>query len=289
MFDLQDRFTESVVAAIEPKLQLAEIDRLKHKPASSLDAYDLLLRAQQCEYEFRMESHAAALRYLEQALVIDPSYAPAMALAALCHAECRDQGWMKDPEGEARDGLRLASRAVELGKDDANVFWMAGYAILRFQMDQPRARELVHHSLELNPNSAIASAIAGEIEANLGNTDEALHLLFRAARLSPRDPRGWFITSKMAWAYIVGGQLDEAISAANKVLNQNPRSAYALRFLAASLAKQGRLDRAAAAMREVLSIEPQLTLAKLRARLMFIEETVWHDYSAALRLAGLPE
>jgi hypothetical protein len=32
-------FTESVVAAIEPKLQLAEIDRLKHKPASNLDAY----------------------------------------------------------------------------------------------------------------------------------------------------------------------------------------------------------------------------------------------------------
>jgi tetratricopeptide (TPR) repeat protein len=134
---------------------------------------------------------------------------------------------MKDPEGEARDGLRLASRAIELGKDDANVFWMAGYAILRFQMDQPRARELVHHSLELNPNSAIALAIAGEIEANLGNTDEALELLFRAARLSPRDPRGWFITSKMAWAYTVGGQFDEAISAANKVLNQNPRSAYA--------------------------------------------------------------
>ena len=54
VFDLQDRFTESVVAAIEPKLQLAEIERLKHKPASNLDAYDLLLRAQQCEYEFRM-------------------------------------------------------------------------------------------------------------------------------------------------------------------------------------------------------------------------------------------
>jgi tetratricopeptide (TPR) repeat protein len=114
-------------------------------------------------------------------------------------------------------------------------------------------------------------------------------LLFRAARLSPRDPRGWFITSKIAWTYTVSGKFDEAISAANKVLNQNPRSAYALRFLAASLARRGRLNQAAGAIREVLSIEPQLTLARLRARLMFIEETVWHEYSAALRLAGLPE
>ena len=74
VFELQDRITESVVAAIEPKLQLAEIERLKHKPHSNLDAYDLLLRAQQLEYEFTEESLTAALRYLKQALTIDPSY-----------------------------------------------------------------------------------------------------------------------------------------------------------------------------------------------------------------------
>jgi TolB-like protein/predicted Zn-dependent protease len=289
VFDLQDQFTESVVAAIEPKLQFAEIERMKHKPASSLAAYDLLLRAQQCEYEFRMESHTAALRYLEQALLIDPAYVPAMALAALCHAERRDQGWMKDPEAEAIDAARFSSRAVELDKDNASVLWMAGYSILRFQMDQPHARELIRRSLELNPNSAIASAIGGEIEANLGNTDEALKLLVRAARLSPRDPRGWFITSKMAWAYHVAGQFDEAISEAKKVLRENPHSAYALRFLAASLARKGRLDGAAEAIREVLNVEPELTLTRLRARLMFIEEKVWREYSSALRLAGLPE
>jgi TolB-like protein len=198
VFELQDRFTESVVAAIEPKLQLAEIERLKHKPAPHFDAYDLLLRAQQCEYEFRPESHDAALHYLDKALAIDPSYAPALALAALCHAERRDQGWMKDAEVEGCEGFRFASRAVELGKDDANVFWMAGYAILRLQMDLPRSRELVRHSLELNPNSAVALAIVGEIESCLGNTREALDLLVHAARLSPRDPRGWLITSKMA-------------------------------------------------------------------------------------------
>ncbi len=33
VFDLQDRITEKVVAAIEPKLQLAEIERLKRKPS----------------------------------------------------------------------------------------------------------------------------------------------------------------------------------------------------------------------------------------------------------------
>jgi TolB-like protein len=288
-FELQDRFTESIVAAVEPKLQLAEIERVKHKPESDLDPYDLLLRAQQCEYEFRVDSHAAALRHLDHALVVDPSYAPAMALAAFCHAERRVQGWMIDPEAEVREGLRLASRAVEVGKDDANVFWMAAYAVLRLQMDAVRARELVRHSLDINPNSAIATAIAGELETLSGNSAKAVELISHAAQLSPRDPRDWFIGLKTAWIHFVDGQFDQAVSAAKKVLNQNRRSSYALRFLAASLAKQGQRDHAAAALREVLSIEPHLTLTKLRPRLMFIEEKVWSDYSAALRLAGLPE
>ena len=70
---------------------------------------------------------------------------------------------------------------------------------------------------------------------------------------------------------------------------QNPRYTGPLRNLVASLVKQGRLDNAAEVVREVLNIEPQLTLTKLRARSMYMEENIWNDYSAALRLAGLPE
>jgi hypothetical protein len=44
IFDLQDELTESVVGAIAPKLEQAEIERAKHKPTGSLDAYDCYLR-----------------------------------------------------------------------------------------------------------------------------------------------------------------------------------------------------------------------------------------------------
>jgi hypothetical protein len=82
-----------------------------------------MLRAQQLEYEFTEESLAAALACLKQALMIDPSYPPAMALAAYCYVGRRIQGWTKDFSAETAEGLRLASRAVELGKDDGNVLW----------------------------------------------------------------------------------------------------------------------------------------------------------------------
>ena len=160
VFDLQDRMTESVVAAIEPNLQRAEVERLKQKPAASLSAYELLLRAQQLEYEFTQQSVAEAILCLERALALDPSYAPAMALAAYCYAQRRHQVWARDIAGEAVEGLRLALRAIDLGKDDSNVLWMAAYAVRHLATDAHRAKQLVDRSLQLNPNSAIALAIA---------------------------------------------------------------------------------------------------------------------------------
>src|SRR5258707_13709328 len=44
IFDLQDQVTESVVRAIPPALEKAEIERAKRKPTESLDAYALYLR-----------------------------------------------------------------------------------------------------------------------------------------------------------------------------------------------------------------------------------------------------
>src|SRR4029453_12399278 len=44
IFALQDQVTASVVGAIAPKLEKAEIERAKHKPTESMDAYDYFLR-----------------------------------------------------------------------------------------------------------------------------------------------------------------------------------------------------------------------------------------------------
>ena len=289
VFKLQDRIAESVVAAIEPNIQLAEIERMKRKPVANLDAYDLLLRAQQFEYEFTKESFEAALRCLEQALKIDPNYAQAMALAAYCYAERSQQGWLKDRALESAEGIHLAARAVELAKNDANVLWMAAYAARQLSMDAQLAKELAYRSLQLNPNSAIALAMTGWIEAILAEPAKALEHLRRADRLSPRDPRTWFINTGMGMAHFISSQYDEAIVWIKKALAQNPRSAVALRLLAASLASLGQIERAREAMRELRKIEPHLTISSLHARMQMQHESVWKKFSGALRLAGLPE
>jgi len=269
-------------------LQLAEIERMKRKPPANLDSYDLLLRAQELEYAFTDASLAEALLCVKDALALDASYAPAMGLAAYCYAMRRVQGWMKNPRMEIAEGLRLAAAAAEIGKDDATVLWRAAFAARELAVDARRASDLAYRSLALNPNSAMAMAIAGLSETALGNPDKALELLNRAERLSPRDPKGWFIVQGLGVAHFMLDQFELAESSARRALLYNPRHASAHRLLAGSLVRLGRTEEASAVIRELLTIHPDLTLASWRARTP-LHESMAQKLGEALHRAGLPQ
>ncbi len=290
VFALQDRVSESVVAAIEPTLQFAEIGRRQHDQPERPDAYDLLLRAYAWEHEFTAAGMAAALDCLDQALAIDPAYAQAMAAAAYCHAQRHFQGWAPRPDAVRAEALRLAWHAVELAPNDAQVLWMAAFAVWNMAQDgRERARELFRRSLLINPNSAMALTLAGWIEAMYGNQAAGREMVVRARRLNPRDPRGWFMSGAMAIAAVIDGNYAEALRWAEKALAQNRRFAVALRVLAVSLVKLGQRDRAALAVRELLEIEPELTISGFFARIPVPVERMAKAYAEALKAAGLPE
>ena len=158
VFGLQDRITESVVGALVPTLRLAEIARLKQKPESSLDAYDLYLRALQLEHQLTQQGLAEAIRCLRRAVEINSSFAPAMAFAAFCYAVRANvfQAWATGRDAEAAEAKHLANRAIECEPQNAEVLWMSAFAIGYLGGDIARARELFARSLAINPNSAMA-------------------------------------------------------------------------------------------------------------------------------------
>jgi adenylate cyclase len=79
IFASQDRMAAAVVGAIEPRMRLAEIERVSRKPTRTLDAYDLNLRASAQMSKRTREGFAEAVRLLHRALKFDPGYVPAMA------------------------------------------------------------------------------------------------------------------------------------------------------------------------------------------------------------------
>jgi adenylate cyclase len=85
VFDLQDRVTASVVGAIAPKLELAEIERAKRKPTGSLTAYDFYLRGMAHMHQYTRDSSDRALQMFGHAMELDHDFAAAFGLAARCY------------------------------------------------------------------------------------------------------------------------------------------------------------------------------------------------------------
>src|SRR4051795_9690749 len=74
IFDLQDQVTASVVGAIAPKLQQAEVERAKRKPTGSLDAYDYFLRGIASMHRTSKEAISEALQLLARSTALDPEF-----------------------------------------------------------------------------------------------------------------------------------------------------------------------------------------------------------------------
>ena len=96
IFELQDQVTASVVGAVTPKLEQAQIERAKRKPTDSLDAYDYYLRGMAAVHRWSWEANKEALQLFQRATELDPDFASAYGMAARCYSQRKVSGWVID-------------------------------------------------------------------------------------------------------------------------------------------------------------------------------------------------
>ena len=114
IFDLQDKVTTSVVGAIVPQLDRAEIDRSSRKPTANLEAYDYYLRGIASAQQFTKDGTDAAFLHFQKAIEVDPNFAIAHAACAQWFALRRTWGWGGDPAEDAIKATGLQA-GVTLG------------------------------------------------------------------------------------------------------------------------------------------------------------------------------
>jgi TolB-like protein/class 3 adenylate cyclase/Tfp pilus assembly protein PilF len=291
IFDLQDQVTASVVGAIAPTLEKAEIERAKREPTESLDAYDYYLRGLASFYQFASrQACAEALRLFNRAIELDPDFASAYARAAYCYAWGKGSGWMTNPANETPEVARLAERAVDLGKDDAVVLATSGWALAFVVRDLDAAAAFIDRALVLNPNLAEAWFCGGWVKIWRGEPDTAIEHFARAMRLSPLDPHVTGMRTGTAHAHLFAGRYDEACLWAGMALREAPNFHAALRIGAASNALAGRAAEANKAVARLQQLDPALRVSNLRDVLgPYRRPEDLARYEEGLRQAGLPE
>ncbi len=289
IFDLQDQVTSSVVGAIAPTLEQAEIERAKHKPTKSLDAYDYFLRGMPGVYLLTKEANADALEHFYRAIELDPSFASAYGMAARCYAQRRVCGWDTDRPLEIAETRRLAERAAELGHDDAVALATAGLGLTFVCNSLEKGAIMINRALALNPNLAIAWQFSGWTNVWLGEPEIAIEHVARALRLSPHDPHVFNMQAATACGHFFAGRDVEAASWAETTGHEQPRHVIGALICAASNALIGRNEQAAKAMSRLRQLDPSLQISNLSERCPIRRPKDFAKLAEGLRKAGLPE
>ncbi|HEX2012647.1 MAG TPA: winged helix-turn-helix domain-containing protein [Roseateles sp.] len=289
LFELQDQMAESVVGAIAPQLERAEIERAKRKPTESLDAYDYYLRGISKLHSGTRESIEAALPLFRRATELDPEFASAYGMAAWCHFWRKVNGWTTDRPWEIAEGTRLARLAVEIGRDDAVALTRGGHALGHLAGDLDGGIALLDRAVLLNPNLASAWFLGGFLRALHGESDAAIEHLTHAIRLSPLDPELFRMQAGMALAHFFAGRFDAAAAWAERALGNLPSFLAAACVVAASHALAGRTDKASQAMQRMRTLDTSLRISNLKEWLPIHRPEDLARLANGLRLAGLPE
>ncbi len=289
IFDLQDQVTSSVVGAIAPKLEQAEIERSRRKPTENLDAYDYYLRGLAGLHQWTKQGIDEALSNLYHAIELDPNFAAAYGMASRCFVMRKGSGWVTNRDDESAEATRLARRAVELGKDDAVALGTAGLALFYIAGEYDDAKVLTDRALTLNPNFASGWMWSGWVRVCLGEPEAAVDRVGRALRLSPSDPHSGVMFSAMAFAHFLAGRFKEAVSWAEMAVLEKPTYLLAVGIAAASYALAGRVGDANRAITRVRQLDPTMRMSTIHNMFPLRRPEDYAKWEEGLRLAGLPD
>jgi tetratricopeptide (TPR) repeat protein len=253
IFAIQTEIATAIAEALRAALSPEEQDRLASVPTENLAAYEAYLLGRQRLARQTAAALVEAVDYFEQAIELDPGFAPAHAGLADSYAWQVYIGSLAPEEGLAR-AQAVADKALALD-DQLGEAYTSLASIKEERGDYEGAEAMYRRALELNPNYATAYYwYGGLLVGYLGRPEEALTLHRKAAELDP-----------LSAGIIVGvgdnlaslGRFDEALARYKKALEVDPGYAGAYLDIGAHYwSVLGQLDEAVPWFTKGISLDP---------------------------------
>lgn len=231
IFTVQDEVVRIISATLIGRVEHADHELAKRKPPSSLKAYDCVVLGLYHFYRWTPEDNQLARQLFEQAINIDPAYAPAYAWLAEAHFREGLNAWSASHEKSFSLFYDYAVEAVALDDNDSRTHTSLGVAFL-FRCEHDLARHHLERALALNPSDTRALVHLARCEALAGNPSKGISQLEEALRFNPLANYQWYAGQ----IHYIAGRYEEAIQALNGLSSPN---ALVHAFLAASYGQLG--------------------------------------------------
>lgn len=315
IFAIQDDIATEVVKALRLTLLDADEQVISQTAKGDVEAYNHYLRGQSLVRLRTREGLERALEEFQQAILIDPEYAPPYAGVAMVYALFDNYGYRRLGETE-EFAHRALERALALDPQSDEAWAVRGLLLNQgpgASQRIPEARAALERAIEINPNNAlahlwIANLLFPDFEAVAASLQRAYELdplspviVYRQAMntLQSQDSAAyeryqreleeiapdWFITWQSAGAGAQqAGRVAEAALAYERAVELNPEYIGGQAQLGFSLETLGYRARAESVFERALQVhdmdDVRLMLAALRARRALAEQ----DHEAAVAI-----
>jgi TolB-like protein len=235
---------DTIAIEIARALQIAvEADTVPHSTVKSPQVLEAYLRGLESENRQSRESSEAAVADYQQALTLDPAFAPAAISIARVESFIGAEGWLPTRIAfeRAREAAQLAQRLTP--KSPEPHLWMARIHTYH-DWDWAGADRELQLAFALGPRDTYGAQVACQLAAARGQWDEARQLAIEAIERDPLSPDAHMF---LGWnVYLHTGQLPEAEQSFRRGLRIAPKWGSGQYFLGEALMLQGRLEAALA-------------------------------------------
>ncbi len=285
IFEFQDNIREQIVSALQVSLTPTDKKLTERKPTDSVVAYDLFLKGRADIYRFTPEHLLEAIKYLEEAIEIDPNFADAYGYLSYCHIRGWFQMWPGFDDTLVRAN-ELAERGVALNSTSAIALTRLGW-IQTYLRRYDQAVANLENAISLAPNNAEVHAYYGQVLNYWGNPEKGLEMLERALRIDTIVPANWEFYA--GHSHLLLRQYDQALTRFNRMVERAPNFTPTYVCLACAYVELDRLDDAREMIKTALEITPQYTIKEVSRIYPYRTDEDRNRVFGALRKAGLPE
>jgi len=197
IFTLQDRLSALAAERLRGEAPL------QARPAPRIDVFEHHARGRRYFHRLEKGTLDQARTLFEEAIAVDPSYAPALAGLAAVHA--MRFPFQTDPK-ELEISESYARRSIAADPDLAEPRIWLGYTLGRLGRNE-EGLEQERRAREIDPTHPYAWYFGGFFECKVGRFEEGLAFFQRAVEL---DPRFGFALLALGWAHLELGHAAEA-------------------------------------------------------------------------------
>jgi non-specific serine/threonine protein kinase len=240
VFAIQEQIAESVARALRTVLTEADRDALQQRRSTSLEAWELYLRARRTLSDLNTRDMRYAIPLLERAIELDPQFA--LAHAALAETSYELFSWMGAREEDLQRGETAAHRALELAPDLAEAQVAAGAALSGGHRYE-RAAARFEEAIRIDPQLWQAYWLFARMRFAEGRLDDAEALWHKAMEVRPLD---YQVPLLLGMIYRARGRTAEleatqwrGIELARRHLGENPDDVRAMYLCAGALTDRG--------------------------------------------------